>query len=334
MNASFLSFTSPLLCTKFKDFVGGSLDQVLKEPLLNTLDITRLINYHSWYTLQEQEIKQRTPDVQLHQPLPGGQHPGMMVGPEGPQGPSMGEALPGVPPNATSPTVQPPRPPLPSESEMEQPSPGAQQPQQPPSMGIVPGGATPNFGRSVNPISSRRTNYAHLIITGTPGFSDLPTALPSAQQPGMMVEPGGSQGPRSPTVGEIALLGGPPNNTMGQPLKPPLPSITYCPPQFNRDLKWKSDELLGDQGDTSMILYANKKHPNLKIEYPIFDDRIKQIAKIWRNLEPNKRRPYQTAAQENHRARCIIWQVMAHLLFRGYCKVLYNIILRIARNLL
>ena len=162
----------------------------------------------------------------------------------------------------------------------------------------------PCFGRSVNPISNRRTNYgAHLIITGTPEFSDISTALPSAQHPGMMVEPGGSQGQRRPTFGEIAGLGGPPYNTIGQP------SIIYCPPQFDRDLKWKSDELLGDQGDTSMILYANKKHPNLKIEYPIFEDRIKQIVKIWMNLEPKKRQPYQTAALENHRAHCIIWQV-------------------------
>ena len=51
--------------------------------------------------------------------------------------------------------------------------------------GVVPGGAggaggamaPPDFGRSVNPISTRWTNYAHLITTGTPGFSDLPTAL-------------------------------------------------------------------------------------------------------------------------------------------------------------
>ena len=41
-------------------------------------------------------------------------------------------------------------------------------------MGVVPGG---DFGRSVKPISTRGTDYAHLITTGTPGFSDLPTAL-------------------------------------------------------------------------------------------------------------------------------------------------------------
>ena len=48
--------------------------------------------------------------------------------------------------------------------------------------GVVPGGvggamAPPDFGRSVNPISTRGTDYAHLITIGTPGFSDLPTAL-------------------------------------------------------------------------------------------------------------------------------------------------------------
>ena len=47
---------------------------------------------------------------------------------------------------------------------------------------VVPGCAGcaiahPYFGRSVNPISIRGTAYADLITTGTPGFSDLPTAL-------------------------------------------------------------------------------------------------------------------------------------------------------------
>ena len=50
------------------------------------------------------------------------------------------------------------------------------------SRGVVPGGAggamaPPDFGRSVNPISTKGTDDAHLITT--PGFSDLPTALKS-----------------------------------------------------------------------------------------------------------------------------------------------------------
>ena len=52
------------------------------------------------------------------------------------------------------------------------------------SRGVVPGGAGGamallDFGRSVNLISTRGKDYAHLIATGTPRFSDLPTALSS-----------------------------------------------------------------------------------------------------------------------------------------------------------
>ena len=50
-----------------------------------------------------------------------------------------------------------------------------------------------------------------------------------------------------------------------------------------------------------MILYANQNHPNLKTEYPIWADRIKQIAKIWKNLPNDKRQPYVLAAGENRR---------------------------------
>ena len=43
------------------------------------------------------------------------------------------------------------------------------------SKGVVPGSAgggmaPPDFGRSVNPISTMETDYAHLITTGTPRF--------------------------------------------------------------------------------------------------------------------------------------------------------------------
>ena len=51
-----------------------------------------------------------------------------------------------------------------------------------------------------------------------------------------------------------------------------------------------------------MILYANQNHPNLKTEYPIWADRIKQIAKIWYNLPNDKRQPAREAAGENRTA--------------------------------
>ena len=37
-----------------------------------------------------------------------------------------------------------------------------------------------DFGKPVNPISNRGTDYAHLITTGTSSFLDLPTALEGA----------------------------------------------------------------------------------------------------------------------------------------------------------
>ena len=37
--------------------------------------------------------------------------------------------------------------------------------------------APPDFGRSVNPISTKGGRLCPLNTTGTPGFSDLPTAL-------------------------------------------------------------------------------------------------------------------------------------------------------------
>ena len=47
---------------------------------------------------------------------------------------------------------------------------------------VVPGGAggamtPPDFGRLVNPISTRGTDYAHPSTTSSPGFSDLATRV-------------------------------------------------------------------------------------------------------------------------------------------------------------
>ena len=53
------------------------------------------------------------------------------------------------------------------------------------SRGVVHGGdrsamAPPDFGRSVNPISTRRRRLCPPNNTGTPGFSDLPTYGPAS----------------------------------------------------------------------------------------------------------------------------------------------------------
>ena len=64
-----------------------------------------------------------------------------------------------------------------------------------------------------------------------------------------------------------------------------------------------------------MILYANQNHPNLKTEYPIWADRIKQIAKIWKNLPNDKRQPYVQAARENRTASRMNKQVRFFFFF-------------------
>ena len=51
-----------------------------------------------------------------------------------------------------------------------------------------------------------------------------------------------------------------------------------------------------------MIVPANINHANLKVDYPKWEERIKQIAKIWKNLPNEKRVPYVTKARENRTA--------------------------------
>ena len=51
-----------------------------------------------------------------------------------------------------------------------------------PSRGVVPGGA-PDFGRSVNPISTRGVRLCPPKNTDIPGFSALPTALLCINKP-------------------------------------------------------------------------------------------------------------------------------------------------------
>jgi hypothetical protein len=58
----------------------------------------------------------------------------------------------------------------------------------------------------------------------------------------------------------------------------------------------------GDQATIAMILYANMNHVSLRAEYPTWPDRIKQIAKIWKNLPNEKRVPYVARARENRTA--------------------------------
>lgn len=60
---------------------------------------------------------------------------------------------------------------------------------------------------------------------------------------------------------------------------------------------------LGDMSTISAVLYANQNHPELKIEYPQWSDRYKQIMKKWRALSSDKKAPYLQRARDNRSAQ-------------------------------
>lgn len=53
----------------------------------------------------------------------------------------------------------------------------------------------------------------------------------------------------------------------------------------------------------SAVLYANQNHPELKMEYPQWPDRYKQIMKKWRALSADKKAPYLQRARDNRSAQ-------------------------------
>lgn len=67
-------------------------------------------------------------------------------------------------------------------------------------------------------------------------------------------------------------------------------------------LKWEAEEALGLMATISPVLYANTAFPNLKAEYPVWSDRLKQISKLWRQLSTDQRQPFLQKARENRAA--------------------------------
>lgn len=60
---------------------------------------------------------------------------------------------------------------------------------------------------------------------------------------------------------------------------------------------------LGDMSTISAVLYANQNHPELKVEYPQWSDRYKQIMKKWRALSSDKKTPFLQRARDNRSAQ-------------------------------
>ncbi|XP_069119821.1 histone-lysine N-methyltransferase 2C-like isoform X3 [Argopecten irradians] len=63
--------------------------------------------------------------------------------------------------------------------------------------------------------------------------------------------------------------------------------------------KWESDEELGEHATISAVLYCNLKHPELRHEHPDWQERVKKIGKIWRQLPSDDKQPYLLQARKN-----------------------------------
>ncbi|XP_031333016.1 histone-lysine N-methyltransferase 2C-like isoform X3 [Photinus pyralis] len=80
--------------------------------------------------------------------------------------------------------------------------------------------------------------------------------------------------------------------------------ITNIPSTYNQRSaeKMKADEGLGSGATISAVLYANMNHPEWKTDYPLWNDRYKQIIKKWRTLSTEQKAPYLQQARDNRSA--------------------------------
>ncbi|CDW59218.1 PHD and FYRN and SET and zf-HC5HC2H domain contai ning protein [Trichuris trichiura] len=83
--------------------------------------------------------------------------------------------------------------------------------------------------------------------------------------------------------------------------------IKRCASQGQGDMKnhlerWEQDEPLGNRASIAAVLYANLNFPDLKRRYPVWNDRVKRIAKLWRSLKQDARQRYVQMARVNRSA--------------------------------
>ncbi|CAF1641740.1 unnamed protein product, partial [Didymodactylos carnosus] len=61
----------------------------------------------------------------------------------------------------------------------------------------------------------------------------------------------------------------------------------------------QEDELLGQSATMSNVLYCNMNHPDLRQQFPDFNERFKQIKKIWRKVPSEAKQQYTQQARVN-----------------------------------
>eukprot|EP00094_Tigriopus_californicus_P002578 TCALIF_02490-PA protein Name:"Similar to Kmt2c Histone-lysine N-methyltransferase 2C (Mus musculus)" AED:0.04 eAED:0.11 QI:0/0.63/0.25/1/0.81/0.66/12/0/2215 len=181
---------------------------------------------------------------------------------------------------------------------MVQPNPG---PQQPLNVQTMPHGPMPHPGMPPQPSPNAYPMNSPQFPPHTQEFSSSPQQSQQLPSPALSSDSQGSW-TTAPPAGTVDSQ--PPAPTTPTPAASSATSST----QKNQLLKWESDEPLGENATIAMILYSNKNHPNLKPDYPVWSDRIKQIAKIWKTLPNEKRQQYVQQARENRTANRVTKQ--------------------------
>ena len=136
-------------------------------------------------------------------------------------------------------------------------------------------------------------------VMASPGFHHIPPQISHHL-------PGDALPSISPSIA-VRMAAPPPN----------YPQVTAQPQDWNQNshdtdseqtqgqknlVKWEVDEALGDMATISPVIYANLAHPNLRRDFPVWTERVKQIAKLWRQLPSNERQPFLLKARENRAA--------------------------------
>ncbi|KAM6900450.1 uncharacterized protein FYW49_016953 [Xenentodon cancila] len=150
--------------------------------------------------------------------------------------------------------------------------------------------------------------------THSPGFPRLPLMnglmTASAQYPSTPMMPGRAQGLAS-------FMMPPPEGPSLIPVQGPTPglaSANQASAEGEQDslstaqrsmLKWEKEESLGELATVAPVLYCNTNFPQLKLQYPEWSTRVKQIAKLWRKASSQDRAPYVQKARDNRAAQRI-----------------------------
>ncbi|GFS15633.1 histone-lysine N-methyltransferase 2C, partial [Elysia marginata] len=145
----------------------------------------------------------------------------------------------------------------------------------------------PPFGMQYNSTSNFGPQMGGPNFPPGMGGPGSVSAGPAPQAPGAL-----PQGVPAPPGGPLPQWG------MG-PATPAAPEEEQGDGNKRTILKWEQEEEMGDQATISCVLYVNMCHPDLKQKHPDWSERSKQIAKLWRKLNPEEKAPYLAKARKN-----------------------------------